>query len=214
MWYGSLTERGGSLSGQEWPFEWGVIAPPGNVQRMTLLSMRAYVMSSRAENPKAAWEWLAFVANRPPASLSVPPIKTTLESAEFRGAYRADVAEAARQRCRSGIPAAHAPGWIRSAGWIWQADARVFAGGEMSGRPTPLRRCSEQAAPYTSSKQVRAADPSRPGAEKGRTCVRAGGPSGYCSDHPPRIGPEGDYRPICAASQPCCTMNSVTYGMS
>ncbi len=128
MWYGPITERGGTLSGRQWPFEWGVTVPPGNRERMTLLSMRAYVMSNRTEQPKASWEWIAFVANRPPSSLSVPPLKTALESAEFRGAYRTDVAEAALGALEIGHTMPPTT-WIEQVGgWIWQAMQRVFAG--------------------------------------------------------------------------------------
>ncbi len=153
MWYGSITERGGVLTGREWPFEWGVIAPPGNVDRMTLLSMRTYVLSSQAENAKAAWEWLAFIANRPPSSLSVPPLRAALESADFRGGYRADVAEAALAALEIGhtIPPTT---WVDQVGsWIWQAMQRVFAG-EMSVSDA-LVEIQEQAAPYIEQHSAR-----------------------------------------------------------
>lgn len=128
MWYGPLSERGGELWGSPWPFEWGVAVPPGNPHRMTLLSMRAYVMSAQTTDVGPAWEWLAFVANHPPVTLSVPPLKEALASGEFRAGGRPDVAEVAVKA----LEVAHTippTTWVdRIADWLGDALEKAFTG--------------------------------------------------------------------------------------
>ena len=126
MWYGPLSERGGTLSSTPWPFEWGLVAQPGNRARMTLLGMRTYVLSSNSERPTVAWEWLRYLATRPPVAFTVPPIKAVAESAEYLAAQRPDVAEAALLSMQMGhtMPPTI---WIdQVGGWLIQALQQVF----------------------------------------------------------------------------------------
>ncbi|NPV09507.1 MAG: extracellular solute-binding protein [Anaerolineae bacterium] len=153
MWYGPLTERGGDLSGARWNFQWGLAVPPGRVQQMTLLSMRAYALSSQSSEIRAAWQWLVFIANHPPVTLTVPPLKQALESGEFRSGHRPDVAEVAIRALEIGrtIPPTT---WVDRVGvWLGEALQRAFSG-EMPVAEA-LAQVQERAAPVIAAEAGR-----------------------------------------------------------
>jgi len=125
MWYGSMSENGNTW-GVEWPFEWGVVPPPRNKQRMALLTLHACVLSSASQHPKLAWEWMTFVTMHPATSRGVPPLKTVAQSDAFRASHRPDVAQAALETMAIGrtIPATT---WIDDVGnWLMQALTSVY----------------------------------------------------------------------------------------
>lgn len=126
MWYGPLSERGGQTWSAPWPFEWGIAAPPGYKARMTLITMRAYVMGAGSQRPGPAWEWLKHLAANPATTLDVPPLTAVAESSAYLGSQRDDVGRAALESMRIGhtIPATT---WIDAiAGWLGQAMAAAF----------------------------------------------------------------------------------------
>ncbi|MGQ9553079.1 MAG: extracellular solute-binding protein [Anaerolineae bacterium] len=128
MWYGPLSERGGMAWGRQWPFQWGVVAPPGNRARMTLVTMRAYVLGAKSERIGPAWEWLQYLALHPSTSFDVPPIKEVAESDAFTASLGPDVAAATLEAMRIGhtIPAT---AWVGEvANWLGEALTAIFEG--------------------------------------------------------------------------------------
>lgn len=128
MWYGPLSDRGGASWGSDWPFNWGVVPPPGNVDRMTLITMRAYALNSATKQPAVAWEWMRYLAEHPATDRNVPPVRSVAESDAFRSGLREDVAAAAADGMVIGrtIPPAS---WIDDiAGWLGQALNSVYQG--------------------------------------------------------------------------------------
>ncbi|MHB0877982.1 MAG: extracellular solute-binding protein [Anaerolineae bacterium] len=126
MWYGPLSERGGASWGSEWPFNWGVVAPPGNVAQMTLITMRAYVMSATSTQTAVAWTWMQYLAEHPATTRDVPPLKAVAESDAFRAALREDVASAAAEAMAIGHTIPPATWMDEVAGWLGQALNSVF----------------------------------------------------------------------------------------
>ncbi len=128
MWFVPVSEAGGALWGKEWPFNWGVALEPRNKARMTLITMRAYVLTSSAENPNIAWEWLRFAATHPDSTLGVPALVDAARSQAFLASRRADVAQVALAAMEVGHTFPPAT-WIDEIGnWLGQAMQEVFSG--------------------------------------------------------------------------------------
>ena len=126
MWYGALSERGGLSWGSDWPFAWGAVAPAGNRARMTLLSMRAYVLGAKAEQTGPAWEWLRYLVLHPSTTFDLPPLKEASNSGALRSALGEEVYAAAQEALSIGHTIPLTP-WIADVGaWLGQAMQSVF----------------------------------------------------------------------------------------
>jgi len=140
MWYGPLSDRGGQTWGTEWPFNWGVVSPPGNRAYMTLITMRAYVMGAAPGDTAAAWAWLCYLAEHPSLTRDVPPLVAVAESDAFRSAQREDVAIAASDAMAIGhtIPPET---WIGEiANWLGDAMTAIYDGEmDVQAAPVPVR---------------------------------------------------------------------------
>ena len=128
MWFGPFSERGGRSSGLPWQFKWGMAVEPGRRQRMTLITMRAFVLSQKTSHPSEAWKWLKFLALHPANDLDLPALKSAAEAQSLLAGEPAEHVYVARESLKIGhtIPPTT---WIDSiGGWLGQALDAVFRG--------------------------------------------------------------------------------------
>ena len=102
MWYGSLSERAGKAWEVPWRFNWGVVAPPGRRQRVSLLAVRAYAVGQRSARPGPAFEWAKYLALHPDEALDVPALEEAAQAETLFASEPAEVAAAARQALLEG----------------------------------------------------------------------------------------------------------------
>lgn len=95
MWTGSITPGGDGVDGAELEIDWGVAPLPVGQQRAALGFALGYVISARAEDTDAAWEWLVYLTHQVPPR-GIPARRSVLASQAFEDEVGADVAAAAR----------------------------------------------------------------------------------------------------------------------
>jgi len=95
MWTGNITPGGTDAYGDPLEINWGVAPLPMGKQRAAMGFALGYVISSQAEDPDAAWEWLVYLTHQVPLE-GIPARRSVLESQEFEDQVGEDVAAAAR----------------------------------------------------------------------------------------------------------------------
>jgi ABC-type glycerol-3-phosphate transport system substrate-binding protein len=95
MWTGTISPNGDSLGGGPLEINWRVAPLPQGKQRAAMAFAQGYVISSRAEDPDAAWEWLVYLTHQVPID-GIPARTSVLESETFEDEAGEDVAAAAR----------------------------------------------------------------------------------------------------------------------
>jgi ABC-type glycerol-3-phosphate transport system substrate-binding protein len=142
MWLdrASPSETGSTVSAEGLPFEVGVAPMPQGAHLLGGYSVSGFLISRRANDPSACWEWITFLSAQPGAFKGMPARRSLIESGEWEARFGADRA-AAIQRTIAWPPdliytfdafdeAALLQGKQPLVAWLQDAIAGVLEGGD------------------------------------------------------------------------------------